>query len=34
LTTIPDRSELWLVQLRMRKRYPLINRVESKEQFT
>jgi hypothetical protein len=34
LTSIRDHSELWLVQKRMRKRYPLIIRVEYKEQFT
>ncbi len=30
LTSIPDHSELRLVQMRMRKRYPLISRVEYK----
>ncbi len=30
LTSIPDHSELWLVQMRMRKRYLLIIRVEYK----
>ncbi len=34
LTSIPDHSELWLVQMRMRIRYPLINRVKFKDQFT